>query len=148
MVFRHHKIRIFSFLMYGVYTYGVISNITSTKAPLTLIVTMSSSFSTFVFNHLFWMLMAATYLPYCGSMMQVSSNSYVATVGELVSSLEMKSFCLFPPATVLPLVFPYLFILRNIEDFKNYAFYLLVRSYLCLGSNVFWRWSCLISNFI
>ena len=52
MEFRHRSIKrllsILSFLIYGLYNSGAISNSTPTKAPLTLIVTMSSSLSTFL----------------------------------------------------------------------------------------------------
>ena len=60
----------------------------------------------------------------------------VATVGELASSFEMKLRCLFPPATVRPLIFPSLFFLRNIWDSNTSDFSFSVRSEQCLGSNL------------
>ena len=135
-------------MTYGLYTSGDISNSTSTKAPLTLIVTISSSFSAVSWMKAFGVLIIATYLPSCASMMQVSSTVYVSTVGKLASSFKMKSCCMFPPANVLPLICMYIFSLRNVWDSKTYDFPLLIRSYWFLGSNVFRRWSFLISDFV
>ena len=151
MASRHCKIKILfpflSFLTHDVHTSGAISNITSTKARLNLIVTMSSYLSCFLMRA-FWMLMIAKSLPSCVSMTQVSSTSYVATVVKLAYSFKIKFRCLFPPATVLPLIFLYIFSLRNIWDSKTYSFLLWVSSYWCLVSDVFQRWSCLIPEFI
>ena len=94
------------------------------------------------------MLMIATSIPYFAYIMKVSSTDYVANVGELTYSFEMKAWCMFTPATVIPLIFLSLFSLINIQDSKTSNFSLLVRSYLCLGSNVFWIRSCLMDDFI
>ena len=80
-------------------------------------------------------------------MMHFSSTDSVATVGELASSFDMNSLCLFLPTTICPLISPLLFSLRNMWDSNNSAFYFLVRSRKCLGSNVSWRCSCFISEF-
>ena len=96
----------------------------------------------------FGVLMITTSLPSYMYMNQVSSTASIATVGELTSSFEMKSHCIFLLAIVIPLIFPSLFSLRNIWEYKTSALTLLLRADSCLGSNVFWRWSCLIYYFI
>ena len=85
--------------------------------------------------------------PSCTSMMQVSSTASVTTVVKPASSYDMKYHCLFPLATVIPLIFPDLFSFRNIQYSKNSAFPVLVSPDWCLGLNMFRRWTCLISNF-
>ena len=89
----------------------------------------------------------ATSLSYCDSMMHVSSTDFVATVGELAYFFDMNSRCVFPPATVRPLISALLFSVRNMWDSNTSAFSFLVRSQKCLGSNVFRRCSCFISEF-
>ena len=47
------------------------------------------------------------------SMIQDNSTDLVDTVGELESSLEMKSVLLFPPAVFIHLILPSIFSLIN-----------------------------------
>ena len=90
--------------------------------------------------------MIATYLFSCASLRTVNMTDLVAMVGELASYSEMKSRCLFPPADVRPLIFLSLFFLRNIWDSNNSTLSLSVRSEWCLGSNVFLKCNCFISD--
>ena len=57
-----------------------------------------------------------TPLFYSASMIQDYSIYLVDTVGELEYVLEMKSLCLFPPATVLPFIVTSIFYLRNMQN--------------------------------
>ena len=86
-----------------------IYSIISTSTPMILIIAMSFLCWTRVWMNAFRMSNTALYLCSSALIMNVSSTDYVATVGELVSSLEIKYLCLFPPNNVLPLMVPYLF---------------------------------------
>ena len=59
----------------------------------------------------FGMSTTAAYLCSSASIMHVSSTDYVAMVGDLESYLDIKSLCLFPPSTVIPLMVPYILFL-------------------------------------
>jgi hypothetical protein len=76
-------------------------------------IAMSFSSSILVWMKAFGMSTTATSRLSSASMMQVSSTDLVATVGELASSLLMKSRRLLRPATVRPLIAPAHFCLRN-----------------------------------
>ena len=108
-------------------------------------VTMFFSSSTLVWMKEFEILMTATSLLSCASIRTVNTTASVATVGEPAYFFEMKSRCLFPPATVRPLTFPSLLCLRNIWDFNTSDLSFSVRLEQCLGSNVFLKCNCFIS---
>ena len=126
MALWHLRISVFtpflSVMTYGPYMSGMISSITSTSVPRTMIVAMSSIFSTRVWINAFRMSIVAT--PGCSYafITQDISTALVATVGELASSLLMKSLCLFPPATARPLILQSIFSLRNICDSRTFTF--------------------------
>jgi hypothetical protein len=95
----------------------------STKTPLILTKTMSFSSSMQVWINAFGLSMTATSLASSESAMQVSDADSVATVGELASSFEMKSCCLFPQATVWPFVLPSRFSFKNTHDSNTLFFW-------------------------
>ena len=74
----------------------------------------------------FRMSTVATYGCSFASTMHVSMTDMVATVGEIESSLDMKSILLFPPATFLPFRVPSLFYLRKRWDSRIVFLYYLV----------------------
>ena len=114
MALRHIKIKILlpflSFLAYVLYTSGAISNSKFTKAPITLIFTISSSFYTFFWMKAFGMSMIATPMYYCVYMAQIIITASVATVGELTYSFRWSNAICFHPPLFLTWYFrPYLF---------------------------------------
>ena len=90
----------------------------STSTPLILMIYVSLLCWTRVWMNAFGVSTTATYLCSSELMMYVSSTDYVATVGDIVSSLEIKYICLLPPTNVLPLMVPSLFSFRNIWDYS------------------------------
>ena len=92
---------------------GEISSRVSTITTMLLMIDMSFLCWTRVWMNAFGVSTTSTSLCSSESMMCVSSTDYVATVGDLSSSLEIKSLCFLPPATVLPLMVPSLFSFRN-----------------------------------
>ena len=126
MALWHLRISVFtpflSVLTYGPYMSGAISTRTSTSVPRTMIVAMSSIFSTRVWINAFGMSIVATSRCSCASITQDNSTASVETLGELVSSLLMKSLHFFPPATARPLILQSLFSLINICDSRTPTF--------------------------
>ena len=88
------------------------------------------------------------YLCYSASMVHVSSTGSLATVGALESSLEIKSLCLLPPATVLTLMVPYLFSFSNIWDSSVYFFFSCDMFFQCSERKMSLMSSCFISECI
>ena len=94
------------------------------------------------------MSLVATSISYSASTTQFSITASVETVGELTSSFEMKSRCLFPTATWHPLTFPSLFCLSNMWD-SNISFHSFsVRSFVWRGLKVSMKCYCSISEYI
>ena len=79
------------------------------------------------------------------SMMHFSRNDSVETVWGPASFLDMKSLCLFLPATVLPFRVLSLLSLSKIWDYRIVFLCYLINSFLCIGMIVSLIWSCLIS---
>ena len=61
----------------------------------------------------FGILITATPLSSFAYIMQLSSTDYVDTVGDMESSFDMQYLCLFPPATVSPLILTNIFCFRS-----------------------------------
>ena len=71
----------------------------------------------------------ATYFSYFVSLLLIGSMDSVDTLDELASSFEMQSLCLFPPATVCPLIVPSLFFFENMWDSNTLALWVLSISF-------------------
>ena len=85
------------------------SSIISNSTPLILMIAMYFLCWTRIWMNTSGVSTTATCLRSSTLMIHVSSNDSVATVGWIVSSLEIKYICLLPPATIFPLIVPYLF---------------------------------------
>jgi hypothetical protein len=75
---------------------------------------------------------------------EVSITDSVSTVGELASSWLKYPLCLFPPATVLPLISPDFFCLMKIWDSRIFYFFSEDRLVYSFGMKEFRQWSCFI----
>ena len=113
-------------------------------SPLMLMMYISLSYSMWVCMKEFRMSIVPTYQCSPVSTMHVISADLVVTFGELYSSLDMKSLCLFPPAIVLPFRVLYLFSLRKMWDSRIVFLCSLVKSFLCRGMNFSLIWICFI----
>ena len=89
-----------------------------------------------------------TYISSSTPTIHVSRTYLVATVGDIASSLDIKSLCVLPPATFLPFRVPSLSSLRKIWDsrivFLCYSF----KYFLCIGVDVSLIWSFFISEWV
>ena len=101
------------FFTKGSYKSGSISRNKSTRTSLILITDISFSFLTRVWMNVSGVLTEATSLSSPTYMINDNSTAPVATIGEPEYYLEIKFLFLFPPSTVLSLIVPYLFSLRN-----------------------------------
>ena len=99
----------FSVVTYCTYNYGSILRGNSTRTPPILMNEISFSFSNLVWMNALGVYITVTYLSYSASMIQYNIIYLVTTVGKLESSFKIKYICLFPYATVLPLIVPYIF---------------------------------------
>ena len=91
-------------------------------------------------------LITATPLSYSASMIQDNITALVSTVDELESSLEMRYLYFFPHATVLTLIVPYLFYLRNMWGPRILFLWYSLRYLYCFGLKVSFKWILFISN--
>ena len=86
----------------------------------------------------------STYLYSYASMMHVIRTELVATVGKLVSSLDIKYLWLLPPGTVMIFRVPYLFSLKKRWEYIIVFLCYLIKSFLCRGTNVYLICTCFI----
>ena len=97
-------IAILSVVEYGPYTLRLISKNIFTKTPPILMMTMSFLLLIHVCMKSFGISITATSLSLSTSIIKFSRTYFVYTVVELESSLAIFFLCLFPPATVCPLI--------------------------------------------
>ena len=127
---------------------GAIPSRISTSTPLILMISMYFLCWTCVWMNSFGMSTNATSLHSSASMMHVSSTDYVETVGELASSLEIKSIYFLSPYTVLPLMVPSLLSFRNIWDSSIYFLWSYDMFFQCSRRKVYLIYICFISEWI
>ena len=92
---------------------GSILSSNSNRNPLIFMTAILFSFSTRVWMNALWLSITSISLFSSAYIIQENSRVLVAIVGELEQSLDMNFLYIFPTATVIPLILPSLFSLRN-----------------------------------
>ena len=126
------------------HNFVTLHKLVASETTTILMVAMSFSSLMQICMNSFGISTVTTYISSSTPTIHVSRTYLVATVGDIASSLDIKSLCLLPPATFLPFRVPSLSSLRKIWDSRIVFLCYFVKKFLCRGTNVSLKWSCFI----